>query len=123
MIPTSEYMQGVCCDWQRRLRLDDWAVWVSIKRQHQFRKKDRQGECKWDLWKKEAWINILDPQDYPDDAPGPQDMERTLVHELLHLHLAAWQPEPETLEDIMQEQAIHAISAALVGLRRHETVI
>lgn len=46
------------------------------------------GECEWQLKTKIATIRILDPIDYPENLIIEQDMEKTLVHELLHLHFA-----------------------------------
>ena len=37
--------------------------------------------------RKEAIIGILDPGDWKKDTDFPHDMERTLIHELVHLHL------------------------------------
>lgn len=104
-------------EWQKILRLQDWIIDVSICRERDMRLSDNCGECEWNLYKKMAWIRILDPVDYPPDSMKPQDMELTLVHELLHLHLA---PLDDDKKDIAIEQAIEAISGGLVDVHRKE---
>jgi hypothetical protein len=79
--------------------------------------ENAMGECDWVLPRKEAIIRILDPVDYPENKIFTQDMERTLVHELLHLHFA-----PLAIHDtdeILLEQAMHGIDGALVRLNRN----
>jgi hypothetical protein len=45
-------------------------------------------------------------------------MEKTLVHELLHLHFAPFAAPDGTPEDTAQEQAIDLIAKALVAEHR-----
>lgn len=73
-------------------------------------------DCNWQIKKRQAVINLRDPMDFDPGWFGTRDMELSLVHELLHLHLAPWSPEAQTEEDVFEEQAIHAISLALVNL-------
>lgn len=106
--------------WQQVLRLQDWDVAAKVVRQDKLT-LGRQGECQWGLERKEAIIRLLDPIDYPDDCQRKQDHELTLVHELLHLHFAAFAAEGGAAE-IAQEQAIQCIAKALVALERGEWV-
>lgn len=103
--------------WRKVLRLQDWDVRIKLVRDRDMVVANRQGECDISLRNKEALIRLLDPIDYPD-GDWAQDHEQTLVHELLHLHMAPFDPAPNTLAQDMQEQAIESIAKALVSLKR-----
>ncbi|MEW6726892.1 MAG: hypothetical protein AB1327_08035 [Bacillota bacterium] len=109
-----------CAEWQRILRLQDWDVITKIVRSDDMH-SDGQGECTWVIERKEAIIKLLDPVDYSPRSPFEQDHERTLVHELLHLHFAPFTAKDGTLEDIAQEQAIQCFAKAFVELKRRCT--
>lgn len=114
MIFASDAEALSCCrKWQEILRLQDWDVKVAVCRSRDFVVKEGQGECSWVLPAKRAVIKLLDPVDYPE-VRWEQDHERTLVHELLHLHMVPFKPDSDTLENDMMEQAICAISEALI---------
>lgn len=105
--------------WQKRLRLRDWEVAFSIRRARDMDLEDCQGECHWNIQSKLAWIHILDPVDYEPNKEFPQDMEKTLVHELLHLHFAPFTADNDNeMVDTAQEQAIDLIARALVETER-----
>lgn len=119
-VVSQEQLEQVCREWMQRLRLQDWHVtvrfwdWVSMST------LGRSGEVQWNLQTKSAVVSILPPgqrcDDSPDTAPGC--LERTLVHEILHLHLAAWDTSGGSLEDVAKEQAINCVAEALVDLAR-----
>jgi hypothetical protein len=104
--------------WQYLLRLQDWDIKAKFARVSTFDVGQSEGEVNWVLSKRQAIVKILDPVDYPEDAGWPQDAEQTLVHELLHLHFAPFDAESGSPELTAQEQAIEAISKALVGIKR-----
>jgi len=118
-----EELQAACELWQKRLRLQDWIVKASICRARDMLKEGVNGECRWVLEKKMANVRILDPVDYPDDLMEPQDHERTLVHELLHLHFAPFDREYDENKDILIEQAIDSIAYGLVNLAREKVQV
>lgn len=120
IILTQEQLEERLAYWQRVLRLQDWRVKARLVRERDFRNPGNQGECEWSLSTKVAIIRILDPVDYSPDCAWLQDMERTLVHELLHLHFAPFRAESDTAEDISQEQAIDCIATGLVALYRNQ---
>lgn len=116
---TNEEAQDACKEWQKILRLQDWAVKVFIKRARDMSLEGGQGEVHWGLQSKSASILLLDPLDYPPGLRQEQDMEKTLVHELLHLHSAPFDNfEYESLENTALEQAIDLTAEALVELKR-----
>ncbi len=104
--------------WQERLRLQDWIVSVKIVRRREMQ-PDRQGEIEFNLYNKVAMISILEPIDYDDW--GKQDMEDTLVHELLHLHLAGINfhfGKNNDVYEMLEEQAIESIAHGLIQTER-----
>ena len=116
VIFTEKQLRQKCAEWQKRLRLQDWGIFVKTARQAEMQ-CGGQGECEWVLKRKEATIVLVDPIDYPLELVD-QDMEETLVHELLHLHFVILQPKDGTAEDTALEQAIVCIAGALVSGRR-----
>jgi hypothetical protein len=68
--------------------------------------------------KKTSLIVVLDPQDW-DGVEWAQDVEKTIVHELLHLHTAPFTDvSPPTYPLMLEEQAIESLAGAFVGLHR-----
>lgn len=116
VIFNQEEAEAVLVKWQKMLRLQDWDVKIDVRRGRDFN-TDSQAEVTWLEEKKMAIIHLLDPIDY-DNKYFPHDHEVSIVHELLHLHMVRFAAESGTPEDIAQEQAINALSLALVGLRR-----
>jgi hypothetical protein len=114
---TQEQLEERTRYWQKVLRLQDWDVRVAIKRRHEFHVEERSGEIILDRYERSANVRLLDPQDYPPDCIRSQDMERTLVHELLHLHTDFFKEEDHS---VAEEQAINAIAMALIALERKD---
>lgn len=114
---TQAELEALCAKWQRILRLQDWDVVPKLVRWHEM-PTDRLGECDHRLSKKMAVIRVLDPNDAPPNNAWPHDPEKTLVHELLHLHFAPFRAEPDTPADVAQEQVIDTLARALVALAR-----
>jgi hypothetical protein len=106
--------------WQKRLNLQDWNVTVSLARAAALKPKTL-GNIHWDTDKKTAIIHVLDPADYtlPFEAML-QDMEFTVVHELIHLELspvlAPLQRTDENRRD--EEHAVNHMAQALLDLDR-----
>jgi hypothetical protein len=108
----------LCTIWQKRLRLQDWNVKVSTCRERDMCIEGTQGSCNYSHQLKAALIQILDPSDYPPESITAQDIEVTLVHELLHLHFAALEPERDSPQHVALEQAIDLTAYALVAAYR-----
>lgn len=114
---TDRELQELCGWWQKVLRLQDWDVKVLVKRRFQM-PADAQGQVDYVLQNRKAVISVLAAEDYEPDHLWPQDQEKTLVHELIHLHMAPFAAPTGTPQDIAQEQAIEALAGALVRLKR-----
>ena len=75
------------------------------------------GGIRWDKSKKSAVIWVLDPSDYR--LPFREmldDMELTIVHELIHLELTSL-PRREASRG-SEERAVDGIAEAMLGLDR-----
>ena len=100
--------------WQKRLSLEDWDITAEIVRSNAL-KPDTLGNLRWDSGTKTATIRVLNPADY--DLPAaeiPTDIEYTVVHELIHLQLAAL-PHDSSSKNI-EERVVNRISEALFSL-------
>lgn len=111
----------LCEMWQKILRLQDWVVEVKIARGNGMDLGPMYlGSVTSNTKRKVALIKLLDPSDWNSDTMVPQDMEVTLVHELLHLQCKGFDHliKEDSLEDTGYEQMIILTSHALVYLRR-----
>lgn len=111
---TDEQLQALCETWQKRLGLADWKVKARFVKHYEMDHSNITGECQWVLARREATIKILVEEDYPPSLVEGYDLERTLVHELIHLHFAPFWADDGSLEQLLQEQAIEALAKALV---------
>ncbi len=121
VILTEDELRQLCVEYQKILRLQDWRTKVKIARNYDFDKPDCEGQVHYTLARKEALVYVLDHLDYEPTQAFPQDMETTLVHELIHLHFAEISDKCEAAAvDIHTplEQAIQSLAEAIAGLRR-----
>jgi len=106
--------------WQTRLTLRDWNVSVIFARKSDLKPKTL-GNIHWDNDKKTAIIRVLDPADYHMSFQDMlQDMEFTVVHELIHLEfapaLSQFSRSDASRRD--EEHAVNHVAAALIKLQR-----
>jgi hypothetical protein len=106
--------------WQKRLNLHDWSVTLEVVRGTQLRPKSL-GNIHWDAEKKTAVIRVLDPADY--SLPFPEtldDMEFTVVHELIHLEMAPVLSHfnRSDADRVQEEYAVNYMADALLRLDR-----
>ena len=84
--------------------------------------KNVQGCCTYVLASRRVLINLLDPNDYDPDFIDEQDLEKTMVHEMLHPMVAQFEDTKAFDDDNMEyaccEQTIDTIAKALVNMRR-----
>jgi hypothetical protein len=102
--------------WQQRLKLEDWRVSVAMTRRDSLKPKTLGG-IRWDKGKKSAVMAVMDPAEYR--LPFREmldDMEFTIVHELVHLELASL-PRSEASRS-SEEHAVNQITGALLRLDR-----
>jgi hypothetical protein len=111
-----DYLNQRLAIWQQRLSLQDWKI--SIIMSHPSDLKPRTlGNIHWDSDKKSAVIRVLDASDYR--LPYKEmldDMEFTVVHELIHLELSSLPRSEASRRD--EEHAVNQIADALLKLDR-----
>lgn len=104
--------------WQTILGLADWDLKIRWARYTEL-EDGTKGSVSFVTEKRSGIIRVLRPDDYDYDIPWDQDVEETVVHELLHL---VWDPfEPDdrgSLEYKLAHQALDRISTTLVRLDR-----
>jgi len=98
--------------WQQRLHLQDWNVTVLSVHPTDLR-PNTMGNIHWDKENKTGVIRVLDASDYrmPFQATL-NDMEFTVVHELIHLELASLPRSEASRSD--EEHAINRLATALL---------
>jgi hypothetical protein len=102
--------------WQQRLRLEDWHIAVTLVRRESL-PPETLGGIHWDKGKKTAEVWVLDPADYRLPLQAMlDDMELTIVHELVHLDLASL-PKGQASRS-SEEQAVNGIAQAMLALDR-----
>lgn len=111
---TNEELTTLCILWQQRLRLQDWNIWIGFFRHYEMQ-PETFGNTAAHTKHNQAYIKILSEQDVSENCVPPYDPEKTVVHELLHLHLRDIEKEPGSREE---ETAIEAIASALVKAYR-----
>jgi len=102
--------------WQERLNLREWNLQVKLVPSNALEPKTL-GNIRWDLDKKEATIGVLSTKDYTLQGQEMlDDMEFTIVHEMVHLHLASL-PRSEASRRI-EEHAVNELAKALLKLAK-----
>jgi hypothetical protein len=111
-----KYVSEALLTWQKRLNLTEWAIRVELVRRNDLEPKTLGG-IHWDTYTRRATIDILSPYDY--NLPASEmlnDMELTIVHELVHLHLASLPRSDATRRN--EEYAVNQLSRALLNLSK-----
>jgi hypothetical protein len=100
--------------WQDRLNLNDWKITVNLVPSTALEPKTL-GNIHWDMNKKQATIRVLSASEYK--LPTNEmldDMEFTVVHELVHLHLASLPHTDASRRP--EERAVNELARALIRL-------
>lgn len=102
--------------WQKRLNLEKWNIGVQLVRNTSLKPKTL-GNIHWDADTKQAVISVLSTYDYKLPLQEMlDDMEFTVVHELVHLQLSSL-PRSEASRSA-EEHAVNEITQALVNLAK-----
>ena len=103
--------------WQGNLSLDEWNISIVMCRRSNLKFKTLGG-VRWDKTKRSAVISVLAPSEY--QLPFNEmldDMELTIVHELIHVHLAALPRSEASRRE--EERAVNQLAKALLRLDRN----
>lgn len=113
---TQREAEKLLAEWQTRLRLKDWNLRVRLDP-----KLDCYGRNRGHTWYQDGEI-VLKPSDsIPEDwKESCQDLEVTLVHELLHCHLSPItdRAKEDSFEVGICEKVIEMCAQALVAAKR-----
>jgi hypothetical protein len=102
--------------WQQRLKLQNWNISILLCAPSDLKPKTL-GNIHWDAEKKSAVVRVLDPAHYKTPLRETlDDMEFTVVHELIHLHLSSL-PRSDASRSA-EETAVNRITEALLQLDR-----
>jgi hypothetical protein len=102
--------------WQRHLKLQNWNITIRMCPPSELKPRTL-GNIHWDADKRSALIRVLDTKHYK--LPYREmldDMEFTIVHELIHLQLSSL-PRSEASRSA-EELAVNRIAEALLKLDR-----
>jgi hypothetical protein len=104
--------------WQELLSLTDWKISIELVRREKL-EPDTLGNVHWDTDNRQASIGVLSTRDYPllPFHDMLDDMELTVVHELVHIHLASL-PRREASRG-REERAVDQLSRALLKLAKN----
>lgn len=94
--------------WQRQLGLDTWAIQVHLVPPMSLGSEENGdvmvADISYDQEGRTASVRI--------ERGSRDQVEESLLHELIHLRLNAWSPPPDPLDE---EQTIETIAQALVS--------
>ncbi len=112
----SRFIDEKLAVWSEHLGLEEWKISVSLTPRKDLKIRTLGG-IHWDKKKKTAEIHVMDPADYnlPYEAML-EDMEFTIVHELVHLELALLPKNSSSRSD--EEAAVNRLAGALLKLNR-----
>jgi|HubBroStandDraft_1064217.scaffolds.fasta_scaffold60367_2 hypothetical protein len=124
--PTEADLRKYLKRWQRMLRLQHWRIKISYGRTREMIADDGHsgsiswGRCTMNDNHLRARVMVLHPDDYDDDD-GREEIEQTVVHELLHIQMIGMRDAikgPDPAGDVVEEQVINVNADLLVGLYR-----
>jgi hypothetical protein len=102
--------------WQQRLSLADWRIDVLQAHPSDLKPKTL-GNIHWDADKKVATIRVMDLSDYQLSCRDTlDDMEFTIVHELIHLEISSLPRSEASRRD--EEYAVNRLTEAYLKLDR-----
>lgn len=111
-IYSEQELQALCEQYQKLLGIADWDIKVSLVPQKKI--KGVQGRVIYDFALFEAQIQIPTPDTFKCRTLHGQDMQQTLLHELIHVVLAwcdRWyDKEGNTLPNEVFESAINRLA-------------
>jgi hypothetical protein len=111
-----DFVEETLHTWQERMNLTDWNIEVELVRETTLEPKTL-GNIHWDTGTKQAVIQVLSSYDYPLSFPETlDDMEFTVVHELVHLDLASL-PRSKASRTT-EEHAVNKLADALLNLAK-----
>ncbi len=107
--------------WQKTLGLQDWEIEIRHTH-HSNLSGGRSADVQMNLDAREALVQIIEPGHYYHWNNKEQDVEKDIVHELIHIPLQAVEiyarRKEEKAIEIAVENAVNQIKMALIMLDR-----
>jgi hypothetical protein len=120
-VSQEEFLTARLAVWRQRLKLNDWTISIVPAHPGDL-KPGTLGHIHWEADKKTAWIRVLDASDYRLACPDAlNDMELTVVHELVHLVLSSVSRSNEA-DRGAEEHTVNQIANALLSLDRQSSL-
>jgi hypothetical protein len=114
----NQYIQEKLPFWQKRLALQDCKISVAMAHPSGLRERTL-GNIRWDPDKKTAVIHVMDAADYQTPfRDAVNDMEFTVVHELIHLEMVSLPRSEATHSE--EEHVINHLADALLEFDRKD---
>lgn len=115
-------LNSIKLEWQRKLRLQDWRITIRFADPEELKNwtaiDEACGACRHHEETKQAEILVLD-QKYcaEENDERAQDVEDTVIHELLHCHFAVFRNGERAIQ-LHIEQIIEVMTEALLVEKR-----
>jgi hypothetical protein len=116
IIPDNKILLKLIKYWSNVLSLNDWQIVGSIVPVNYLEDEGNQGECNYSFINKQAIINLRRSDDWGDNNPFKINMEKTLIHELLHLKFAIITGEDEEMNKF-QHQLLDNLAVSFLTLK------
>ena len=108
--------------WREKLGLTDWTIKFEYNVEPEDMVVEESCGCtSWQESTKTARIQILRPDRYGDRV-APFDVEKTIVHELLHLKLTLISSECDAMQERVAHQLIDELAKSFVNARRDNKI-
>lgn len=108
--------------WRNKLGLNDWTIKFDWDVEPEdMAIEDSCGCASWQESNKTALIQILRPDRYGERV-APFDVEKTIVHELLHIKLSFISSECDPLQQRVAHQLIDDLAKSMVSARRDNKI-
>lgn len=107
----SETPEQTLRHWQGALGLLDWTIGLKLKSPDDL--NGSLGNCDANSNRRIATINVRTLESTPDH----EDIEATIVHELLHLYFDFGSDGDESYQSVRLEQGVDRLADVLVALR------
>ena len=108
--------------WRDKLQLNDWSIRFKYNVSYEdMNIEDACGCTSWNEAGKSALIQILRPDQYGERIV-PFDIEKTIVHELLHIKTSLISSNCDDLQQRVAHQLIDDLAKAMVDARRNSKI-
>lgn len=108
--------------WRDKLKLNDWDICFKYNVPYdEMNIEDACGCTSWNEVGKSALIQILKPDQYGDRIV-PFDVEKTIVHELLHIKMCLAVVETDEIQKRVVHQLIDELAKTMVNARRENKI-